>query len=118
MLRAASLSLRAARATRVAVRHGSGGGGATSGWPLLEGKFPASFMDKPMTGGDLVGFDGAKGMYIAGMLAVCVVQGAIGLPHDDHGHGHGHDDHGHEEEEEPEPKYGGASTKIVKPKAH
>lgn len=124
MLRAATAAVPKVRAatTRTALRHGSGGGGGgpTPGWSLLhESRIdPAgsSTVDvKMFWSEDLVGFDGKLGLYIAGMLGLCVVQNMIGLPHSDHhghDHDHGHDDH--EEAEEGEPKYGGAFTPASK----
>ena len=121
MLRAAAATAPKVRAatTRTALRHGSGGGGGPAGgWSLLDKSridLAGSAVDVKVFE-DLVGFDGKKGLYIAGILGLCLVQNVIGLPHSDHGHGHGHD-HGHddhEEAEEPEPRYGGAFAPSAK----
>lgn len=114
MLRAATTFTRT-RATRSFRRHGGGG----PGWPLFD-KSPIDLAESKLANtnffsGDMVGIEGWKAKYLAGVLTVCAIQGLIDvvLPpkgHDDHGHGHGHDDHGHGDEEaaEGEPKYGGA----------
>jgi len=69
----------------------------------------------------MVGTEGRKGIFLAGILTVVAIQGLVDMvfpmPHG-HGHGHGHDhgdDHGHgDEEAAQEPRYEGAFTGAAK----